>query len=103
MNKTEFIAAVAEKAELPKKNVQTVLDTVLDEIRCQVAAGQEVAFIGFGTFKTATRKARPGRNPSTGEMMQIPASTVPKFVAGKGFKDAVKAPKKKCRAKKSKK
>lgn len=100
MNKTEFISAVAEKVEMSKKDVQAVLDATLEEIRCQVAAGQEVAFIGFGTFKTAKREARPGRNPATGEMMQIPASIVPKFVAGKGFKDAVKAPKKKSKAKK---
>lgn len=85
---------------MSKKDVQAVLDTVLDEIRCQVAAGQEVAFIGFGTFKTATRKARQGRNPSTGEKMDIPASVIPKFAAGKAFKDAVKAPKKKCKSKK---
>jgi len=89
MNKTELIAALAEHAELPKTVVAKVIDAALDVIPLAVAAGDPVALIGFGTFKTVDREARTGRNPNTGADIEIPASRAPKFVPGTAFKDLV--------------
>jgi DNA-binding protein HU-beta len=89
MNKSEFIASVAAKAELSKKDAGAAVDAALATITETLAKGDTVAFVGFGTFSTSARAAREGRNPSTGEAMKIAATTVAKFKAGKALKDAV--------------
>ena len=89
MNKTEFIAAVAEKAEISKKDSEKALKAFVDVVTEQLKAGDKVQLVGFGTFEVAERAAREGRNPSTGATMKIPASKAPKFKAGKALKDAV--------------
>ena len=89
MTKAEFVAKIAEKTGSTKvdadKGVQAFLETVTEALK----AGDKVTFIGFGTFEVTEREAREGRNPQTGETMQIKASKAPKFKAGKGLKDAV--------------
>lgn len=90
INKTELIDAVASKTDLSKKDVTTVFETLLDKITEELRKGNKVTITGFGIFKTSKRAARQGRNPQTGATIKIPASTVPKFSAGKGLKDAVK-------------
>lgn len=89
MNKADLVAIVAEKADLTKKEAVAAVDAVMTSIIEDVAAGNKVQLIGFGTFETSTRAEREGRNPQTGETMTIPATIVPKFKAGKAFKDAV--------------
>lgn len=89
MNKADLVAIVAEKADLTKKEAAAAVDAVMTSIIEDVAAGNKVQLIGFGTFETSTRAEREGRNPQTGEAMTIPATVVPKFKAGKAFKDAV--------------
>lgn len=89
MKKTELIAAVAEKAELSKKDAEKALNAVLESVSEALASGDKIALVGFGTFETKTREARTCRNPRTGESMEIPATTLPVFKAGKGLKDAV--------------
>ena len=88
-NKTELIAAVAEASGKSKADVKDVLDALTAQIVKTVKAGDEITLVGFGTFKSAKREARTGRNPATGATIQIPASVQPKFVAGKQFKDAL--------------
>ena len=89
MTKTEFVAKIAEKTGSTKvdadKAVQAFLETVTEALK----AGDKVTFTGFGCFEVTEREAREGRNPQTGETMQIKASKAPKFKAGKGLKDAV--------------
>lgn len=89
MNKTEFIAAVAEKAEISKKDSEKALKAFVDVVTEQLKAGDKVQLVGFGTFEVSERAAREGRNPQTGETMQIAASKSPKFKAGKALKDAI--------------
>ena len=89
MNKTELIAAVAEQAELSKKDAEKALKAFTDVIAAELVKGEKVQLVGFGTFEVAQRAAREGRNPLTGEKMQIKASKAPKFKAGKALKDAV--------------
>ena len=84
MNKTELIAAVAEKAELSKKDAEKAVKAFTDAV-----AEELVQLVGFGTFEVAERAAREGRNPKTGNAMPIPASKTPKFKAGKALKDEV--------------
>ena len=91
MNKTELIAAVAEKANLSKKDADSAVNAVIDSIVEAVAANDKVQLVGFGTFEVAERAAREGRNPKTGETMPIAASKTPKFKAGKALKDMVNA------------
>ncbi|XLQ20761.1 MAG: HU family DNA-binding protein [Candidatus Moraniibacteriota bacterium] len=91
MNKSTFVAAVAAKTDMSKADTERFLEAFIDEVTSQLQARNEVAFTGFGTFSTSDRKARQGVNPKTGEKIQIAATTVPKFKAGKGLKDAVKA------------
>ena len=91
MNKTELIAAVAEKAGLTKKDVEKTITATLETIKEVVAEGDKVQVVGFGTFEARQRNQREGQNPRTGEKVIIPASTVPAFKAGKAFKDAVNA------------
>jgi len=89
-NKGELIDAVAEQTDMSKKDVASVLEAILDKTTEEMRKGNKVTFTGFGTFKTNRRAARQGRNPQTGETIQIAAATVPKFSAGKGLKDAVR-------------
>ena len=85
MNKTELIAAVAEKAEISKKAVKAFTDAVAEEL----AKGGKVQLVGFGNFEVSERPAREGRNPRTGETMTIAASKTPKFKPGKALKDEI--------------
>ncbi len=89
MNKNELVAAIAEKAEISKKDAEKALKAFTDVVVEQMKKGEKVQLVGFGTFETSDREARSGRNPRTGETMDIPASRVPKFKAGKALKDAV--------------
>ena len=89
MNKTEFIAAVAEKAEISKKDSEKALKAFFDVVAEQLKAGDKVQLVGFGTFEVSERAAREGRNPQTGETMTIAACKAPKFKAGKALKDAI--------------
>ena len=89
MNKTEFIAAVAEKAEISKKDSVKALKAFVDVVAEQLKAGDKVQLVGFGTFEVSERAAREGRNPQTGETMTIAACKAPKFKAGKALKDAI--------------
>lgn len=88
MNKGDLVNVVAGVLET-KKDAQAAVDCVLDTIVKTLRKGSDVTLVGFGTFKVASRKARKGRNPQTGEVIQIKASKVPKFVPGKAFKEAV--------------
>lgn len=90
MNKTELIKNVAQNAEISQKEATVVLQTVVESITNSLAAGEKVQLIGFGTFEVRERAAHTGRNPQTGEEMQIAASKVPAFKAGKELKEAVK-------------
>ena len=87
MNKTEFIAAVAEKAEISKKDSEKALKAFVDVVAEQLKAGDKVQLVGFGTFEVSERAAREGRNPQTGETMKIEASKAPKIKAAKAKKD----------------
>ncbi|ANS88121.1 HU family DNA-binding protein (plasmid) [Vibrio scophthalmi] len=89
MNKTELVAHVAEAAELSKADAGRAIDAIIDGITESLATGDDVALLGFGTFKISERAARDGRNPRTGETIKIAASKVPSFKAGKALKDAV--------------
>ena len=89
MNKTELIAAVAEKAGLSKKDADAAVSAVFDAVTAELAKGEKVQLLGFGTFEVRERAAKTGRNPRTGETMTIPASKVPAFKAGAALKNAV--------------
>ena len=89
MNKTELIAEVAAKAGLSKKDAEKALNATIDTIADTLAKGDKVQLVGFGGFETKKREARMGRNPRTKETIQIPASCVPVFKAGKALKDKV--------------
>ncbi|MCI5848290.1 MAG: HU family DNA-binding protein [Lachnospiraceae bacterium] len=89
MNKTELVAAIAEQAELTKKDAEKALKAFVDVVTDELKKGEKVQLVGFGTFEVAERAAREGRNPANGEAMQIPASKAPKFKAGKALKDEV--------------
>lgn len=91
MNKTELIAAVAEAAEVSKKDSEKVLKAFVDVVTEELKKGEKVQLVGFGTFEVTERAAREGRNPQTGETMTIAASKSPKFKAGKALKDLVNA------------
>jgi len=89
VNKTELIDAVAEGADISKAAATRAVDTMLDSISKTLANGDPVTLVGFGTFSVKARAARTGRNPRTGEAIDIPAAKVPGFKAGKALKDAV--------------
>ncbi|HHY98521.1 MAG TPA: HU family DNA-binding protein [Firmicutes bacterium] len=89
MNKADLVSSVAEKVDLKKKDVETVVTAVFDTIGEALAAGDKVQLVGFGTFAVKNRAPRVGRNPQTGEEIKIAASTVPVFKAGKSLKDSV--------------
>ena len=89
MNKTELVAAMAESADLSKKDAEKALKAFIEVVTDELKKDEKVQFVGVGTFEVAQRAAREGRNPLTGEKMQIKASKAPKFKAGKALKDAV--------------
>ena len=89
MNKTELIAATAERAGISKKDAERVLNAAIDSITASLVAGEKVQISGFGIFETKDREARVGRNPHTKETIEIPATRVPAFKASKSLKDAV--------------
>ena len=93
MNKGELVDKVASKADVTKKEADAVLTAALESIVEAVSEGDKVTLVGFGSFEARDRKAREGRNPKTGDKMEIPATKVPAFSAGKLFKEKV-APKK---------
>ena len=89
MNKTELIAATAERAGISKKDAERVLNAAIDSITATLVAGEKVQLSGFGIFETKKREARVGRNPHTKQAIEIPATRVPAFKASKSLKDAV--------------
>lgn len=89
MNKTELIAAVAEKAEISKKDAEKAVKAFTDAVTEELAKGGKVQLVGFGNFEVSERPAREGRNPRTGETMTIAASKTPKFKPGKALKDEI--------------
>ena len=89
MNKAELVAAIAEKTELSKKDAEKALKAFTDVVSEELAKGEKIQLVGFGTFEVSERAARTGRNPQTGEEMTIAASKSPKFKAGKALKDAL--------------
>ena len=89
MNKAELIAEVAAKAGLSKKDSEKAVNAALDTITASLTAGEKVQLVGFGVFDVKTRGTRMGRNPKTKEEIEIPASRVPQFKAGKALKEAV--------------
>ena len=91
MNKTELIAAVAEKAGLTKKDVEKAVAALLETVKGEVAKKGKVQLIGFGTFEVRDRKEKLSKNPQTGETITVPAKKAPAFKAGKALKDAVNA------------
>ena len=89
MNKAELINAVAEKADVSKKDAEAVISATLETITAALKEGDKVQLVGFGSFEVKKRAARMGRNPKTGENIPIPATKIPAFKAGKALKDAV--------------
>ncbi|QNQ82359.1 HU family DNA-binding protein [Lactobacillus sp. PV037] len=89
-NKAELVSEVAAKTDLTKKDVAATVDAIFNSIQENLAKGEKVQLIGFGTFEVRDRAARKGRNPQTGKEIEIPASKVPAFKPGKALKDAVK-------------
>jgi DNA-binding protein HU-beta len=90
LTKSEFVDQVADRAGLSKRDAGSAVDAFLDTIEGALSRGSEVSFSGFGKFSVSNRSAREGRNPATGERIQIAATRVPKFTAGAGLKKAVK-------------
>ena len=89
MNRTELVAAMAEKTQLSKKDAEAALKAFIDVVSEEMKKGEKVQLVGFGTFEVSERAAREGRNPQTGVTMTIAASKSPKFKAGKALKDMV--------------
>lgn len=89
MNKTELVAAMAERADLSKKDAEAALKAFVDVVADGLKKGDKIQLVGFGTFEVSERAAREGRNPQTGKTMKIAACKAPKFKAGKALKDAV--------------
>jgi DNA-binding protein HU-beta len=89
MNKGELVDQIAEKANVTKKQADAILTAMLETIQEEVASGNKITLVGFGTFEPRDRSEREGRNPKTGEVMTIPATRVPAFSAGKLFKEKV--------------
>ncbi|MBD5551243.1 MAG: HU family DNA-binding protein [Lachnospiraceae bacterium] len=91
MNKMELVAAIADQAEISKKDAEKALKAFVDVVADELKKGGKVQLVGFGTFEVSERAAREGRNPQSGKVMQIPASKAPKFKAGKPLKDMLNA------------
>lgn len=94
MNKTELVAAIADKTELSKKDSEKALKAFIEVVTEQLTKGEKVQLIGFGTFEVSKRAAREGRNPQTGKTIKIAAAKTPKFKAGAALKDVVNKKKK---------
>ncbi|MBL7714814.1 MAG: HU family DNA-binding protein [Bdellovibrionales bacterium] len=90
MNKSQLIDAIAKSTKLTKVDAESVINAMLDTVKKSVKKGEDVTLIGFGTFTKSKRKARIGRNPQTGKEIKIPAMMVPKFRAGREFKDSIR-------------
>ena len=90
MNKSELVAVVAEKVDLTKKDTEKIVSAVFESIEESLSKGEKVQVMGFGTFDVQARKEREGRNPATGDIIQIPAVQVPVFKAGKVLKSSVR-------------
>ena len=91
MNKTELVAAIADKAGIAKKDAEKALSAFLDTVAEELKKGEKIQLVGFGTFEVSERAERTGRNPQTGKEMTIAASKAPKFKAGKALKDMINA------------
>ena len=89
MNKTELVAAIAAKTKCTKRAAEMTVEALLETFTAELAKGEKVQLIGFGTFEVRARKARKGRNPQSGEALDIPAANQPVFTAGKTLKEAV--------------
>ena len=89
MNKNDLVAAVSDATSFSKADAARAVESVFDTIKATLTKGEEIRLVGFGTFSVARRAASEGRNPRTGEKIQIKASNQPKFKAGKGLKEAV--------------
>ena len=90
MNKKDLVDLMADNAEISKATAEQALNALLDGVKESLKKGEKVTLVGFGTFSVSNRAARTGRNPQTGEAIQIAASKAPKFTAGKDFKKAIK-------------
>ena len=91
MNKTELVAAIAEQANISKKDAEAALKSFTDTVAAELKKGEKIQLVGFGTFEVSDRAASEGRNPQTGATMKIAATKAPKFKAGKALKDLVNA------------
>ena len=89
MNKTELVASIAAKTKCTKRAAEMTVEALLETFTAELAKGEKVQLIGFGTFEVRARKARKGRNPQSGEALDIPAANQPVFTAGKSLKEAV--------------
>jgi len=89
VNKSQLIDAIAEAADLPKASAAKALEAVIDTVSNTLKGGEQVVLVGFGTFSVKERPARTGRNPQTGQPIEIAAARIPNFKAGKALKDAV--------------
>ncbi len=89
MNKAELYAAMAEKADISKKDAEKAVKAFTDVVAEELKKGEKIQLVGCGTFEVSTRAARTGRNPQTGKEITIPASKAPKFKAGKALKDSI--------------
>lgn len=89
MNKTELVAAMSKETKLSKKDTEAAVNAFIDVVSKELQNGGKIQLVGFGTFEVSERAAREGRNPQTGETMEIKASKAPKFKAGKALKDIV--------------
>lgn len=87
MNKADLVRAIAEEADVKKSDAEAMLKAFTDVVMKAVAKGDKVSLVGFGSFHSITRQARPGRNPASGEKITIPSKSVPKFTPGKEFRD----------------
>lgn len=92
MNKSELVSNVSAAADIPKSQAAKVVDEFIDTVITTLVKGESLTLVGFGTFETRQRDARTGRNPQTGEEIQIPAATVAAFKPGKALKDALNQP-----------
>ena len=90
MNKEQLVESIAKRSKLTKKSVQACLDGFIGSVTQALSKGEKLTLVGFGTFQVRERKSRTGRNPRTGESIQVPAMRVPKFRAAKALKEAVK-------------
>ena len=90
MNKSELIVALAQKADISKKDAEKAISAFIDVVTETLKAGDKVQLVGFGSFEVKSRAARTGRNPRTKETVEIPASKAPVFKAGQAFKDAIR-------------